>query len=83
MVNKIVFYVPKIAPSKLLLKLSGLWSIYSEVDPWKLSFLGRLLELHLHECNLSATILFKFVDSYLIAFKFAQWRSIIEKESGR
>ena len=49
MVNKIVFYVPKIAPSKLLLKLSGLWSIDSEVDPGKLLFLGRLLKLQLHD----------------------------------
>ena len=33
-------------------------------------------------CDLSAAILFKLVDSYLIAFKFTQWRSINTKELG-
>ena len=40
---KNVFYVPKFAPCQLLLKLSGLWSIDSEIDLRKLLFLGRLL----------------------------------------
>ena len=37
------FYVPKFAPCQLLLKLSGLWSIDSEIGLRKLLFLGRLL----------------------------------------
>ena len=40
---KNVFYVPKFAPYQLLLKLSGLWSIDSEIGLGKLLFLGRLL----------------------------------------
>ena len=40
---KNVFYVPKFAPCQLLLKLSGLWSIDSELGFRKLLFLGRLL----------------------------------------
>ena len=40
---KNVFYVPKFAPCQLLLKLSGLWSIDSEIGLRKLLFLGRLL----------------------------------------
>ena len=40
---KNVFNVPKFAPCQLLLKLSGLWSIDSEIDLRKLLFLGRLL----------------------------------------
>ena len=40
---KNVFYVPKFAPCELLLKLSGLWSIDSEIGFRKLVFLGRLL----------------------------------------
>ena len=41
---KNVFYEPKFAPClKLLLKLSGLWSIDSEIGLGKLLFLGRLL----------------------------------------
>ena len=40
---KSVFYVPKFAPCQLLLKLSGLWSIDSEIGLRKLLFLGRLL----------------------------------------
>ena len=40
---KNVFYVPKFAPCQLLLKLSGLWSIDSEIGFRKLLFLGRLL----------------------------------------
>ena len=40
---KNAFYVPKFAPSQLLLKLSGLWSIDSEIGLRKLLFLGRLL----------------------------------------
>ena len=36
------FYVPKFAPCQLLLKLSGLWSIDSEIGLRKLLF-GRLL----------------------------------------
>ena len=40
---KNVFYVPKFAPCQLLLKLSGLWSIDSEIGLGKLLFLGRLL----------------------------------------
>ena len=38
-----VFYVPKFAPSQLLLKLPSLWSIDSEIGLRKLLFLGRLL----------------------------------------
>ena len=33
--------------------------------------------------DLSATILFKLFDSYVIAFKFAQYRNINTKKSGR
>ena len=40
---KNVFYVLKFAPCQLLLKLSGLWSIDSEIDLRKLLFLARLL----------------------------------------
>ena len=40
---KNVFYVSKFAPSQLLLKLSGLLSIDSEIGLRKLLFLGRLL----------------------------------------
>ena len=40
---KNVFYVPKFAPCQLLLKLSDLWSIDSEICLGKLLFLGRLL----------------------------------------
>ena len=40
---KNVFYVPKFTPCQLLLKLSGLWSIDSEIGLRKLLFLGRLL----------------------------------------
>ena len=40
---KNVLYVSKFAPCQLLLKLSGLWSIGSEIDLRKLLFLGRLL----------------------------------------
>ena len=40
---KNVFYVPKFAPCQLLLKLSGLWSIDSEIGFRKLLFLDRLL----------------------------------------
>ena len=40
---KNVFYVPKFAPCQRLLKLSGLWSIDSEIGVRKLLFLGRLL----------------------------------------
>ena len=40
---KNVFYVPKFAPSQLFLKLSGSWSIDSEIGLRKLLFLGRLL----------------------------------------
>ena len=40
---KNVLYVPKFAPCQLLLKLSGLWSIDSEIGLRKLLFLGRLL----------------------------------------
>ena len=39
---KNVFYVPKFAPCQLLLKLSGLWSIDSEICLRKLLFLDRL-----------------------------------------
>ena len=40
---KNVFYVPKFAPCQLLLKLSGLWSIDSEIGLRKLLFLGLCL----------------------------------------
>ena len=40
---KNVFYVLKFAPCQLFLKLSGLWSIDSEIGFRKLLFLGRLL----------------------------------------
>ena len=40
---KNVFYVPKFASRQLLLKLSGLRSIESEIALGKLLFLGRLL----------------------------------------
>ena len=41
--HKSVFYVPKFASRQLLLKLSGLRSIESEITLRKLLFLGRLL----------------------------------------
>ena len=40
------------------------WSDYSD--------LLTVTKATITRCDLSATILFKFVDSYLIAFKFAQ-----------
>ena len=40
---KHIFYVPEFAPGPLLLKLSGLNSIESEVATKKLLFLGRLI----------------------------------------
>ena len=40
---KRIFYVPEFAPGRLLLKLSGLNSIESEVATKKLLFLGRLI----------------------------------------
>ena len=40
---KIIFYVPKFAPSSLLQRLSGLNSIESEIALRKLLFLGRLI----------------------------------------
>ena len=43
MVPENVFYVPKFAPCQLLLKLSDLWSIDSEIDLRRLLILGRLL----------------------------------------
>ena len=38
-----IFYAPKFAPNQLLLKLSGLKSIESEIALRRLLFLGRLL----------------------------------------
>ena len=38
-----IFYVPNFAPNSLLLKLSGLNSIESEIDLKKLMFWGRLI----------------------------------------
>ena len=43
LVSQTYFYVPKFAPDPLLLKLSGLNSIESEVATKKLLFLGRLI----------------------------------------
>ena len=43
---KHIFYVPELAPGPLLLKLSGLNSVESEVDTRKLLFLGRLIREH-------------------------------------
>ena len=43
---KHIFYVPEFAPGPLLLKLSGLNSIESEVATKKLLFLGRLITEH-------------------------------------
>ena len=40
---KNIFYVPKFAPRLLLLRLSGLNSVESEISTRKLLFLGRLL----------------------------------------
>ena len=40
---KSIFYVPKLAPRLLLLRLSGLNSVESEISIRKLLFLGRLL----------------------------------------
>ena len=40
---KIIFYVPKFAPSLLLRRLSGLDSIESEIALRKVLFLGRLI----------------------------------------
>ena len=44
---------------------------------------NQALKLRLHNAIYRATILFKLVDSYLIAFKFVQYRSINTIESGR
>ena len=49
---KNVFYVPKFAPGLLLLKISNLNSIESEIDLKKLLFLGRLIT----EPNMSAVV---------------------------
>ena len=49
---KNVFYVPKFAPGHLLLKISNLNSIESEIDLKKLLFLGRLIT----ESNMSAVV---------------------------
>ena len=49
---KNVFYVPKFAPSHLLLKISNLNSTESEIDLKKLLFLGRLIT----EPNMSAVV---------------------------
>ena len=49
---KNVFYVPKFAPGHLLLKISNLNSIESEIDLKKLLFLGRLIT----EPNMSAVV---------------------------
>ena len=46
------FYVPKFAPGHLLLKISNLNSIESEIDLKKLLFLGRLIT----EPNMSAMV---------------------------
>ena len=43
---KHIFYVPELAPGPLLLKLSGLNSIESEVATKKLLFSGRLITEH-------------------------------------
>ena len=43
MVPENVFYVPKFAPNQLLLTLSGLWFIHSEIGLRKLLFLGCML----------------------------------------
>ena len=43
---KHIFYVPEFAPGSLLLKLSGLNSIESEVVTIKLLFLSRLITEH-------------------------------------
>ena len=40
---KNVFYVPSFAHSTLILKLSGLKSVKSEIDVKRLLFLGRLI----------------------------------------
>ena len=40
---KNIFYVPSFAHSTLILKLSGLKSIESEIDVKRLLFLGRLI----------------------------------------
>ena len=49
---KNVFYVPKFAPGLLLLKISNLNSVESEIDLKKLLFLGRLIT----EPNMSAVV---------------------------
>ena len=49
---KSVFYVPKFAPGHLLLKISNLNSIESEIDLKKLLFSGRLIT----EPNMSAVV---------------------------
>ena len=49
---KNIFYVPKFAPGHLLLKISNLNSIESEIDLKKLLFLGRLIT----EPNMSAVV---------------------------
>ena len=61
---KNIFYVPKFAPIRLILKLSGLNSIESEIALRKLLFLGRMIT----ENKLTSTVrnLFLYrVDSFL------------------
>ena len=60
---KNIFYVPKFAPIRLVLKLSGLNSIESEIALRKLLFLGRMITEH----KLTPTVrnLFRYrVDSF-------------------
>ena len=50
--------------------ISGIWSKQLRA-PYGVSR-ARWVKLQLHDAILSATILLKLVDSYLITFKFAQ-----------
>ena len=60
---KNIFYVPKFAPTRLILKLSGMNSVESEIALGKLLFLGRMIT----ENKLTRTVrnLFRYrVDSF-------------------
>ena len=63
---KNIFYVPNFAPNSLLLKLSGLNSIESEIDLIKLMFWGQLIT----EPKMTPVVRFLFssrVDSFFDA----------------
>ena len=48
------------------------WSVVSKRVQWNSKESTRQIALSITRCDLSTTIVFKFIDSYLIAFEFAQ-----------